>query len=191
MNISKQLSTLTGALLLTAFTSAHAAEWNNQVRLSLGTKQLDSDDWGQHDEHGSIGLLLDFKKQDWPASIAIDLFGTGDENHVGANSYEGYTGSAHIGLRKHYDLGQTAVTTYFGSGIALVFAEEESRTAGLASKDDDSGTGYWIGGGIDYDLSDHVTLGFDLRYSNAEVSLFNSDREIGGVLYGFTLGYQF
>lgn len=39
-------------------------------------------------------------------------------------------------------------------------------------------------------IADQISLGFDLRYSWAEVTLFDVDGKAGGTLVGILLGYH-
>ena len=50
--------------------------------------------------------------------------------------------------------------------------------------------GAWIGGGMYYAATESLNIGFDLRYSKAEVTLFDEDRDAGGFRTGVTVGYH-
>jgi len=56
---------------------------------------------------------------------------------------------------------------------------------------DDRGTGGWVGAGLYYEINPRFVLGLDARYSHGEVTLFEKERNAGGIHTGVTVGYQF
>ena len=61
---------------------------------------------------------------------------------------------------------------------------------GVVVSQDDQGVGVWVNGGIFWRLGQHWNLGFDVRYSTAEVRLFDEDVDAGGLNAGLLLGYS-
>jgi hypothetical protein len=63
---------------------------------------------------------------------------------------------------------------------------------------DDSGTGfgYWLNGGLLYQVAERFNLGLDVRYSNADVKLspaadpVKAELEAGGTQYAVVLGFH-
>lgn len=178
------------AMLILVVPVAQAGEWTGNFSGFLGQKSLDDNDWPQHDEHGSAGLLFDIKQANWPVSIAFDAFGTGDENKHGSVKQEAYTAAGHLGIRKIFDLAGSSIRPYIGGGAAFVYAEVKDNSSGATQSDDDTGTGAWVGGGLYANLTTHFNLGLDVRYSDAEVSIFDNDREAGGLNMGVSAGYH-
>ena len=171
-------------------TSAHG--WDNRIGLLLGQKTYSEDSWKPHDEHGAIGLQMDFRLGSQPFTIAIDLFGLGQEHNKGAEKDETLMAEAHLGGRyfpRFSALGR-AFSPYVGAGIALVSAEETRFVSGRHQTTDDTGTGFWLGTGITYDLGERMYLGADLRYACAEVELSDETRKTGGVMTSLGLGVQ-
>ena len=163
-----------------------ADEVSSNVRLLVGQKYLDSDDWNSLDSQTEIGVLFNIKKASWPVSIAFDVFGSGeDKNETGAE--RGYTIEQHLGVRKIWTLENSTFRPYLGGGVALVHAEYEVIGS---IKDNDNALGAWIGTGVDWHLSPEMTLGLDIRYSKADVKIFDKDIEAGGLHAGITLGYR-
>lgn len=181
-------------VLLTALAlnSAQAGEWSGRSSLMLGNKNLDSKDWSEQDEHGALGFVNDFRKKDWPVSIAVDLFGTGDEKTMNGNNQEAYTAEAHLGIRKTFDLPipDCRLHPYVGAGVALVHAEQKTSANGATSRDEDNGIGGWVGVGANFMVNPKFSLGVDVRYSEADVDLHNEKREAGGVIAGLSAGYH-
>lgn len=180
---------LVSSLLLASLPAAQAADWTGNVSGYLGQKTMDDSDWPAHHEQGSVGLLLDVQRSNWPVSIAFDVFGTGNEKKNNGEKHNVYTAESHLGVRKHFELANASVSPYIGGGLALVYLEEEN-TALSDSKMDDTAAGAWIGTGLYARITEHFQLGADLRYSEAEVTVFGADRKAGGLHAGVTAGYH-
>lgn len=178
--------------LLSATASAHADNWTGNVGVYLGQKQLDDTDWARHDAQSTIAMVLDVKPSQWPVSIALDLFGTGDEAKQDGVKHEAYTAEAHLGLRKVFQLPieNCKFRPYVGAGIALVHAEAKSRRDSQTTSDDDADHGYWLGVGTYFRATEHVNLGVDVRYSKAKLTLLDTERDAGGVNIGVGVGYH-
>ncbi|RMF16846.1 MAG: hypothetical protein D6758_07255 [Gammaproteobacteria bacterium] len=188
-SITTQAAAVAATLLL-SLTAAQAGDWSGNVSGMLGQKSLDDKDWPDADKQSSIGMLLDFKRTDWPVSIAIDLMGTGDENKHGADKDEAYTAEMNIGLRKIFTVDGTSLRPYVGGGFASIYAESKSSTGGTTTTYDDTASGGWVGAGAYYDLTPKFHLGLDARYSRAEVRLNGEDREAGGTNLAVSAGYH-
>lgn len=70
-------------------------------------------------------------------------------------------------------------------------AEIELQTNNTTMTQDDSDVGVWIGAGMYYEINPEFVLGFDARYSQGDVTLFDKERNAGGIFAGATVGYQF
>ncbi len=192
MNKARQLKTTLFTLGLMGMVSSLAVgpvladEYDSNVRLLVGQKHLDSDDWNTLDRQNEIGVIFDIKKSSWKASIALDVMGSGeDKNEVGKE--RGFTLEQHLGLRKIWTIDDLNLSPYLGGGIAFIQAEYEVIGS---IKDDDSAVGTWIGTGADWHLTPKMSLGIDIRYSQADVTVFDQDRKAGGLHTGVTLGYR-
>lgn len=188
------------AVLLAAtipFSSALAQEetdssWSVNLSGFLGRIDLDEADWGNRDIHGSIGLISDWKKQDWPVSIALDLIGSGREDKSSATREESTAATMHIGVRKVFGSPDQDFRPYIGGGLMLVESYWLSKelATGIKTREEDSGTGTWVGIGAYKNISTSWQMGFDLRYSQADVELLGERRKAGGLQTAFSLGYQ-
>ena len=49
-----------------------ADEFDGNVRLAVGSKKLDSDEWNTVDRQNEIGVIFDLKKSSWPVSISLE-----------------------------------------------------------------------------------------------------------------------
>ncbi len=193
--VSTIASTALSTLLFMAMPAAHADDtqadgWTGNVSGYLGHKSVDNDDWPNLDSQGSVGVISDFGKQSWPVSIAADLIIAGTVHESGANEDTGGTVEMHLGARKIFALQNSSFRPYVGGGVALVTAILENENAGVTVDDDDNTVGAWVGAGTYYAVTPSFNLGLDVRYSKAEVTLFDKEREAGGLNAGITAGYH-
>ena len=158
---------------------------SGNFRLLLGGKFIDKADWAPRGSQYQIGGLFDVRPNGWPVSIALDfLYSRGSSNAVEAGIFE-----ENLGLRKYFE-DDPNLRIYVGGGLAYMKAilDVTLRNPG----DDDDGFGIWLNFGLDYLLTEHITIGGDLRYSAAKVSIFNAPKiRAGGIHAGLTLGYKF
>ena len=177
-------------LVLLAMPMAQAGEWTGNANLIIGQKSLEEDDWKPVEDQTELGILVDFRKVGWPVSIAIDLLGAGDVHESGVNKDTGFTSENHLGVRKIWDDTGTGFRPYVGGGIAVVFGKLEIKTGATTVEEDDTGSGFWIGAGTYWTAGPKLNLGLDIRYSQADVTLFNKEREAGGLHTGLFVGYH-
>ncbi|MDA8142075.1 MAG: outer membrane beta-barrel protein [Desulfobacteraceae bacterium] len=179
-------------LLLTGYgASVWAADFTGNVNVFVGKKYLDDDDWGDLDHQTELGLKVDFAQRRWPINIAIDLLGSSDSETIDGVNYEGKTTEFCVGVRKIFQVDKTGLfNPYIGGGLAFVRAELEQSYRSYYQSDDDTNLGIWLNGGIYFTLSQHFNIGLDLRYSKAEVTLFDTHGEAGGTHIGLILGYH-
>lgn len=188
-------STLKLAALSVALLSSipvNAADWTGNIGGYLGQKSLENNDWAEHDKQGSVGILFDIKQQHWPVSIAIDVFGSGNEDEDGDSKDNAYTAEAHIGVRKVFELPieDCKLRPYIGAGVALGYAEVETINDNVAVSDDDTGNGYWVGVGTYFKVTENFNLGLDVRYSKTDLELSDSTRDAGGLNASLGVGYH-
>jgi opacity protein-like surface antigen len=176
-------------LLMSYFISANASQWTGNVNFFLGGKTLEENEWAPVDEQGEFGVLVDFKQSQWPVSIAIDILGSADEATVSGFNFEGITSEFNVGVRKIWQVAGSSIRPYIGGGLAFVYAEFKETSFFTISNDDNS-TGIWLNGGVYWTLGQNFNLGLDLRYSQADVTLFGVDVDAGGTHAGIILGYH-
>ena len=178
------------ALALALFAvNAHANQWTGNVNFLLGVKALESNEWAPVEDHAAFGVLVDFRKHEWPVSIAIDFLGSYSEQTEFGIKYEGSTSEIDVGVRKIWEVSGTPMHPYIGGGIAFINGEFKG-TALTSRSENDNGTGVWLNGGIYWTLGQSFNLGFDVRYSSADVTLFGIEADAGGSYAGLLLGYH-
>lgn len=167
-------------------------EWDINLTGYLGHKKLEQNDWPNTDSHASVGLLFDFKKENWPINLAIDLIATDEAFDINIGSFRetSATTEVHLGVRKFFDFSTTSFRPYIGGGIANIDGEIKIKNNEGNFQDDNSELGYWVGVGTYYAFSSHVLLGVDIRYSNANGEILNIDRDMGGLHSGISIGYS-
>jgi hypothetical protein len=165
--------------------SSSYAETTGNVNFVLGLKMLDEDDWAPVEDQGELGALISWGKEGWPVHIAIDILGTSatEENLFFLADVEGSTFELDVGVRKVW--GKNIVRPFLGGGIALITAEFEA----FGISDDDNAVGGWIDGGVFWRLGERFNIGFEVRVSRAEVTIFGVDAEAGGEHFGLILGF--
>jgi opacity protein-like surface antigen len=193
--VSTITSTVLSTLLIMAAPAAYADDsqtngWTGNVSAYLGHKSVDNDDWPNLDSQASVGVIADFGKQSWPVSIAADLIFSGTVHESGVIEDTGGTVETHLGARKIFTLENSSFRPYVGGGVALVNAILENENAGVTVDDDDRAFGAWVGAGTYYAVTPSFNIGLDVRYSKAEVTLFDKEREAGGLNAGITAGYH-
>lgn len=178
------------AILLILVVNAHASGFTGNVNFFLGQKALESNDWAPLEDQVAFAVLFDFKLSGWPVSLAVDTLGSYDDITIAGNTVEGSTAELDIGVRKIWEPAGSSVRPYIGGGLAFINAEVRESYSYYTYSDDDTGMGFWLNGGVYWTLSHHFNLGLDLRYSQAEVTVFDYDAEAGGTSAGLILGYH-
>jgi opacity protein-like surface antigen len=174
--------------------ASHAQLWTGNVNALLGRKTLEAEDWKPVDKHVELGMLLDFKRDTWPVSVAID-FSWSDDGALEDNPFtgpadaDGETTEVNLGVRKIWDHYARA-RPYIGGGVALISADIFVRVLGVRVSDSDDGQGFWAAGGLFWTLGDHFNVGLDVRYSQADITLFEVDADAGGTHVRGFLGYH-
>ncbi|KJZ15632.1 hypothetical protein OA92_16460 [Marinomonas sp. SBI22] len=169
--------------------TVHAADTASTFKVVIGSKSLE-DKWGKDDSMDTLGLLFTYFPSSLPIGIATDIYGNGNETGNSVKT-ETAAGEFNLGLRLQSPVLNKSFSPYIGAGVSFVAAEREVNNAGKKTTYDDTGVGYWVGGGIDYIFAQRWTLGIDARYTSADVKLNGQELDAGGSGFGATLGYRF
>ena len=112
-----------------------------------------------------------------------------DETKEKDVKYEARVAEFNAGVRKIWKVSDSLLRPYTGGGYSLVWAEWEAT--GLSSlSDNDKGSGIWLNGGVYWALWPSINIGFDLRYTNSDITLFSTWDNAGGTHVGVFLGYH-
>ncbi len=192
------LAAASGFFLLLCLPAQRAAaedkSWTGNANLFMGSKALDRSDWKPAHKQAEIGVEVDFKKRDWPVSIAIDILGAYGEAKVydpfyGEVRIESYTDELSLGIRKIWD-GAPHVRPFIGGGVSLVSATGNVLISGTPMEASGSGGGFWLGGGVYWTLGTAFNLGLEFRTSTAKATISNQEIKAGGRHFGLLLGYH-
>lgn len=186
------MKTVIALLLLSGlpFANTWASDWSGNLNFMLGGKHLEENDWEPLERHGEFGVLVDFKRREWPVSIAIDMLGSADEETILGVDLEARTSELDLGVRKVWEVPNQPIRPFIGGGVAFIGAELEGREGFVTVSDSDNGVGLWLAGGVYWTIGRHFNLGLELRHSRAEVTLYGVDVEAGGDHAGVLLGYH-
>ena len=182
------------ALLVAATGTAHA-RYEGNLNLVLGKKWLQNGDWSPVEEQQDIGLMFAFAEERIPVLFAFDVFLSHDDGPPGAQPdgtpVEGQTTEFAIGFRKMW--GTHVFRPHLGAGGTMIQAEMNTASSGGPVRRSDRGYGVWIDGGMTWRVAKHLNLGFEVRYSKADVDLSSGfdtiEAAAGGLHVGGTIGY--
>lgn len=181
---------LVAAVVLLSMTYVQAGDFTGNTNFFLGQKFLEKDDWAPLENQTEIGVMVDFKQEEWPVSIAVDLLVSSTEEDEQGIELTGSTIELNLGVRKIFEIEGSSMRPYIGGGLAFISAEYEGSQGYIKVSDDDSAVGVWANAGVYWTLNESFNVGLDLRYSKAEVTLFDVEGEAGGTHVGLLLGYH-
>jgi len=177
------------AMVLIMFVlNAHSHGYTGNFSLFIGQKSLDSEDWAPIEDQATVGVLFDFKHNTWPVSLAIDYLGSYDEGVEHGLEYEAFTTELGVGVRKIWETSNSPMRPYIGAGLAYNYAEARGTGFGTVSDGSDHGVGFLLNGGIFWTLGQCINVGLGLRYSKAEITVFDVNVDAGGTSAGLILG---
>jgi len=176
-------------LLASPVTAAFAG---GDANFLLGAKPLDKNDWDPVQDQGAFGAEVTFGRNTWPVWIAVDYFvSAAVEERVPINiggfvtsgDITGTTFEFDFGIRKIW--GKKRTRPFLGGGVGVVGATYDADV----TDDSDQTAAVWAGGGVFWRLGRRFNLGGTVRWSDAQVTLFDNDVQAGGVTYGLLLGW--
>jgi opacity protein-like surface antigen len=188
-------------------TMAGATGWSGNINGLLGIKMLDDSDWGDFDDQFEMGVMADFKMDSWPLSLCANLLYSNDstsdyhDNEINDTYYYTYyaedatTVEFNVGIKKIWTPAER-LNFYVAGGLAVIYGEMEiTRADNLAGtyrdtdSEDDTGLGGWGAVGCYVNLSRHFNVGLDLRYSTADIDMYDDEIDAGGFHAGLLVGY--
>jgi len=214
MSVSRGLLVLLGAFGL--FLSAGPARADAHFAFVGGLKSMESE-WDDPELIGRLpytigaptdadlsdqiyfGLMTSIGDADWPVEIAVDFlfaFSSGEEevvvedplgNDQARIEIEAGTIETHVGVRKWWDSGPRSI--FLGGGLGIFLAERtETDRDDVSLNVEDEAFGLWVDCGMTWRVASKWSVGLELRYSHAQVDLFDDDLDAGGVHLGILAG---
>ncbi len=192
----------TAAILLVVATFVAApSRAEGEIALFLGQRQLDDQEWQfprpepdappplqtfALDSQPQIGMLLSVGPEAWKVRMAIDLFVSQDDD----GQFEARLYELDGGVRKFWGVWKDRIRPYAGGGAAFIKAEVRRNLSLISTDTDDLGAGLWLEGGAMFKVRKKFSLGLDLRYSTADVTLFGDKLDAGGAHGGLLFGWK-
>jgi hypothetical protein len=214
--VVKRLLVILTSLLIPSM--ALAGSWTGNLNLLYGYKYTDKADWDPVDTQIEFGVSFDFKRSNWPASIALEMLHSQEKKYVSDSVTE--LGTYHtnveagineiaLGIRRNITLSHN-INVFFGGGVTMIEAEvdyeNESFPGGRGGRgslsvtdqnvesaslsDDDLAYGFWASAGLYTIFAQDLNIGIQARGSKAEVTLFGEDADAGGLHGLLFIGYH-
>ena len=194
--VMRSFYTLIFVVMMSLVQQAYAS---GNLNVLLGFKAMESNDWDPVNVQSEGGLMLDFKGQDWLISIALDFLASYGQDTgtflvpgegLVTGEWDGATSEFNGGVRKYWGA-DSSMRPYIGGGLAFINAALETQTGTFNYvRDSDYGVGLWFSGGVVWTLAGNFNIGFDVRLSGAEVTVFEQTRKAGGFHSALILGYR-
>jgi opacity protein-like surface antigen len=154
--------------------------------------------WEGADDHWVIGIVDgDWRPPGWPVWIAgTMLFSYSSHAPDGAPDFidESGTYELSLGLRRYTVIGE--VEPWIGGGVALLGGSVSSFESGdgwyWGAYEDDAAWGWYLDAGVQVPLSQVITLGLAVRYTEgSDLELYGEDLESGGTSVLLLVGTRF
>jgi hypothetical protein len=185
-------------LALAVLSTAAYADSDGHLNFFLGQKALDDGDWDPVDRQVEIGAVAALGKDTWPVHVALDFLVSGDDGTMsdpilGDIDVHGETIEIGSGVRKVWK--RASARPYVGAGIAIIGASAELDSPFGSADAKEQTIGGWLGAGIFWTPGTRLNIGFDVRWSSAEVDLdfggglVSRDVKAGGLHAGLLLGF--
>ena len=165
--------------------SSHATKWTGHFNYIFGYKGMD-DNWSPAENQFEFGIVdFDFRKIDWPVSIAVQILMTySDQEPDAPMVYGDFSGTYefNLGLRKIWRP-KDKIQPFLGGGLSIVGASATKQVYDNCyyQTDNDSGLGYWIGTGAYWNITNTFHTGINLQYTYGEIQFFEKDFNAGGL----------
>jgi hypothetical protein len=139
-----------------------------------------------------IGLKLDYKKRDWPVSIAFDILSSYDTAlDTSSNPPIEFTGNTlekNVGVRFGSKV-SSSLNVFAGGGVSFINATFKGVKSGVTISDSDSAVGNWFELGICL-ASENLNAGIDVIKSSADVNMYGVNGDAGGLHFGLLFGFR-
>lgn len=178
-------------MLLEEVQPEEAPRMIRQLSMLAGFRNFsDNGVWDRVDAEASIGLEYAHEIKDGLGFEvgAVGSIGT-EDGGVGTVDVTGAAAEFYGGAR--YFLRHKRWTPYVGGGIAAILAGVDNDQGGQVADDQDFSLGFYLHGGVQYNLNDVMFLGLDLRYlTGTDLDLDAVSGDADYTQLGFVLGFR-
>jgi hypothetical protein len=181
--------------------------WTGDVNLLIGAKALDKNDWEPIESQQEAGVIVDVGKESSSLALTLGFMESRSEDtklsyleydpdgNAADLKMKGTTSELRLGIKQTWKP-TTTMRPYVAAGVALIGAEGKVTVRSLDTfesislKDSGQSVGAWVGGGLYWIIAQHMNLGFDVTYSAAKVTLFDTKVQAGGGHAALFAGYH-
>jgi opacity protein-like surface antigen len=168
--MSRQHHVLVLTLLLVAVGSVPAFASGNASFLT-GGRSTSHDFWGQKDDQGVGGVMVDFGKDNWPIHLCLSTMSSGSDKGPGSAGLSEYA----VGIMKIWEVRKGGIfRPYAGAGVAAVSAAFVTDLGGNEDLVQHDGAGaLYADGGVLWRTGKRFNIGAGVRF------LISDDIQIG------------
>lgn len=165
--------TFTRVLLLCVPLAALASCAGTRHAAQIGVAGFD-DEYEPFDRQLSIGWSMNMHRETSGLGYEVGAQFMGDQGEV--QSIDASIGALELYGGPRYEWVLQKVNPYIAGGLSLLASELEGELGGLSASDDDSTFGAYVGGGVDFDITETVFMGLGGRFTvGHEPQFFGSE----------------
>ncbi len=157
--------------------------WNTNLKIIVGTKQLNKDNWGFVAGQMVYGIEADFRFNKWPVNILTGFTLSRDEKIKLGLKNVGQTNEFNIGVRKEWG---KSIKLHLSGGCSVINAHVE----GLAGNNSGTGVGVMADSGFYIPIQNHFSIGYLYRYSFVQSDIADISAKLGGGVSVLSVGYH-
>lgn len=145
---------------------AAAQDGVGNVRLLVGARAFDEDDWEPVDEQLGLGLELDWRPGGSQVGFELGVSVSEEDDDafvqgLGVVDAEASFLELYGGVRGTF--GEDVVQPFVGAGLTYLVADLEVSALGASASEDEGSLGLYAHGGVSFAVGEHVSLGLDAR----------------------------
>lgn len=164
--------------------SDYWSEWSGHFSYVVGYKRMESK-WSPAKNQTEVGLLdFDFKHSSWPVSIATEFLLSYANDRPALAGFRGNNSGTYefnIGPRKIFE-NSSPFQPFLGTGLSVIGGSTStSFWFSNVREESDTGVGYYLEGGVYWLFGRNWDIGVRVEYSSADIKLFGTHLDAGGV----------
>lgn len=167
----RRLLVVTLAVLLCAAGRAPAFASGNADFL-VGARHANHDFWGEKDDQGVAGVVVDFGEDAWPIHLCLSTMSSGSDEGPGSASISEYA----VGVMKIWEPKKGGVFRPFaGAGVAAVSAAFVTDLGDADLVRHDSAAAFYVDGGVLWRTGERFNIGAGVRFlTSGDIAIGNA-----------------